>query len=360
MKRLLSLFLIILAANSMTAAAEEYFTLPEIREQSSDGWHKTYTDKFGRTIVVDIDIDVYGEQVAPVLEVGWGEYGKAVEDRMFKLDNNQPIGNLKAAKKRGGTSKYVYESVSNMNIYIQQKYGKEYGNELTLHEVYDFTTEKLKEQDLPIYDYLYETPMQFSLVYSINENTNEILVPAFYIVELQMKKRGLPIFNHVSESYLNRPTPFYFPSISIVVESESSYSIIERIFEEQKVIADDIPLCALNTVIQNIEKNIESGYIQNVISLRFGYSIYNDPSIVDVKRYSGYDAECYYLVPSWIIECAIVDNPKKDYESYHESRIRDITINAQTGEMLDYFDKSYKGYGDARYKGFVSWDDVKK
>lgn len=174
-----------------------------------------------------------------------------------------------------------------------------------------------------------------------------------------MKKRGTH-FNHVSESYLNRPTPFYFPSISIVVESESSYSIIERIFEEQKVIADDIPLCALNTVIQNIEKNIESGYIQNVISLRFGYSIYNDPSIVDVKRYSGYDAECYYLVPSWIIECAIVDNPKKDYESYHESRIRDITINAQTGEMLDYFDKSYKGYGDARYKGFVSWNDVKK
>lgn len=81
---------------------------------------------------------------------------------------------------------------------------------------------------------------------------------------------------------------------------------------------------------------------------------------MDVKRYSGYDAECYYLVPSWIIECAIVDNPKKDYESYHESRIRDITINAQTGEMLGYFDKSYKGYGDARYKGFVSWDDVKK
>ena len=37
-----------------------------------------------------------------------------------------------------------------------------------------------------------------------------------------------------------------------------------------------------------------------------------------------------------------------------------ITINAQTGEMLDRFDKSYKGRGDARYKGFVSWDDVKK
>ncbi len=30
-----------------------------------------------------------------------------------------------------------------------------------------------------------------------------------------------------------------------------------------------------------------------------------------------------------------------------------MTINAQTGEMLDRFDKSYKGRGDARYKGFL-------
>ena len=36
-----------------------------------------------------------------------------------------------------------------------------------------------------------------------------------------------------------------------------------------------------------------------------------------------------------------------------------MTINAQTGEMLDRFDKSYKGYGDARYKGFIPWDKVK-
>lgn len=77
MKRLLSLFLIILAANSMTAAAEEYFTLPEIREQSSDGWHKTYTDKFGRMIVVDIDIDVYGEQGCPSTRSWMGRIWKS-------------------------------------------------------------------------------------------------------------------------------------------------------------------------------------------------------------------------------------------------------------------------------------------
>ena len=64
-----------------------------------------------------------------------------------------------------------------------------------------------------------------------------------------------------------------------------------------------------------------------------------------------------FFIPSWVIECVFVDNPKKDYD---EVKTRMITINAQTGEMLDRFDKSYKGRGDARYKGFISWDDVKK
>ena len=55
----------------------------------------------------------------------------------------------------------------------------------------------------------------------------------------------------------------------MIATNFDQYSLL-KFEKEQKVIADDIPLCALNTVIQNIEKNIESGYIQNVISLRFG------------------------------------------------------------------------------------------
>ena len=54
------------------SVAQEYFTLPEIREQSAKGWHKTYTDKYGRETIVDIDVEVYGEDTAPVLKVGWG------------------------------------------------------------------------------------------------------------------------------------------------------------------------------------------------------------------------------------------------------------------------------------------------
>ena len=30
----------------------------------------------------------------------------------------------------------------------------------------------------------------------------------------------------------------------------------------------------------------------------------------------------------------------------------------KTGEMLDWFDRSYHGCGDGRYKGFIPWDKV--
>ena len=36
-----------------------------------------------------------------------------------------------------------------------------------------------------------------------------------------------------------------------------------------------------------------------------------------------------------------------------------MTINAQTGEMMDHFDKSLYKRGDPRYKGFIPWDKVK-
>ena len=56
-------FAALLAALSLLptlALAQEYYTLPEIREQAKDGWHETYTDKYGRETVVDIDVEVYG------------------------------------------------------------------------------------------------------------------------------------------------------------------------------------------------------------------------------------------------------------------------------------------------------------
>ncbi len=49
MKTKITLLLALLLALVCTAAsAQEYYTLPEIREQATQGWHETYTDKYGR------------------------------------------------------------------------------------------------------------------------------------------------------------------------------------------------------------------------------------------------------------------------------------------------------------------------
>ena len=57
------------------------------------------------------------------------------------------------------------------------------------------------------------------------------------------------------------------------------------------------------------------------------------------------------------MECYILENPTVDKLPEYPG-IWSITINAQTGEMIDHFDNSLHGRGDARYKGFISWDDV--
>ena len=104
---------------------------------------------------------------------------------------------------------------------------------------------------------------------------------------------------------------------------------------------------------------IEEGYIHQVISLRFGYVVYSDPNDEWGKQRSLYDMDTiWYLVPSWVIECYILNNPKVDKLSEYTG-VATLVINAQTGEMLDWFDTSYHGRGDGRYKGFIPWDKVK-
>ena len=132
------------------------------------------------------------------------------------------------------------------------------------------------------------------------------------------------------------------------------------------MLAEDIPLCSLEQVIENLESEIEAGYIQKVYSLRFGYSPYNEPTNQKRKPESVYDSkDPFYAVPSWVIECIFAEKPGKTVLDSIEEGVdehayaRMITINAQTGKMIDPFDTSKFGFADADYNGFISWEDVK-
>ncbi|MFQ9448288.1 MAG: hypothetical protein ACLR4A_13970 [Christensenellales bacterium] len=47
----------------------------------------------------------------------------------------------------------------------------------------------------------------------------------------------------------------------------------------------------------------------------------------------------------------------EDFGEYNPLTVK--IINAQTGEMFDYFDTRKKGGGDGAYKDVILWSDIK-
>lgn len=345
--------------------AQEYYTLPEVREQGVNGWHKTYTDKYNRIVEVDIEVQVFGEKSAPILKVGFPDYVRYIENHNPPYDTASDI-------RRGRIATYIYRTHGELAD-MDRAYGKDYGNDLTLREVYDFINPLLEQQGVLAEDFVFDTPAELDVICSFDQKSEELVASAFYNIHLWPRMHGLPILEHSMYSFSKQGwVGIYTPRIVFQMRNQEEYSLFIGTLVEQEELVEDIPLCSLDQVIQNLENEIEEGYIQKVVSLRFGYALYNDPTIASSRsnRVSAYDVPCFYAVPSWVLECVFAENPKEnivdkinaqilndpDFDEY--GAIRTLTINAQTGEMLDPFDTSKNGTGDADYKGFISWEDI--
>ena len=361
-------FAALLAALSLLptlALAQDYYTLPEIREQAKDGWHETYTDRYGREIQVDIDADVFGEQTAPLIKAGFPQYD------IYDVVQNCPYDTVSNVKRKGGKRTHIYRSYGT-EVDLDKPYGADYGNDLTLNEMYSFVKRLLTDQGIPCDIFLYERPRFFDVLCNIQQSTGEVKATAFYLVRLYEQFYGIPVLTRKIASFnTKRGWPDYEPNISFQMRNENEFTAMVNVLEEQEIIAEDIPLCSFETIKENIQSEIINGHIRKVFSIRFGYSVYNDPNYPKGKR-SALDADCYYLVPSWVLECIYINNPKETY-SYDEEQIENdsnsterttdkfvtLTINAQTGEVTNPMDTSKNGWGDADYKGFIPWDKVK-
>lgn len=343
------MFVVTVLYNS-TVMAQGYYSLAEIREQASERWNETYEDRFGRNVSVDIEVDIFGEAMAPVLRVGWRNEGEC------EVDHNNPYGTLISAKKElDGTTKYIYESYNGKKIELDNSYGKEFGNNLTPREAFGFFSEYAAEQGYMKEDFLYESPKNFRVLCSINEKTDDVVATAFYVSYLWQQMYKIPIITHVNWAFEKNAGPICSPGAILRMRNREEYTISIESFVEKELIAEDIPLCSLERIIRSVEEKIKTGHIQKVVSLRFGYAIYNDPSIAS-KRIADHDVEDWYLVPSWVLECGYSANPKKDYDKNVNAKL--VVLNAQTGEMLDPLDKSLNGHGDSRYRGFISWESI--
>ena len=62
---------------------------------------------------------------------------------------------------------------------------------------------------------------------------------------------------------------------------------------------------------------------------------------------------------TYSLEAELAKDDGADTTERSTDKFRVITINAQTGEVTNPMDTSKNGWGDADYKGFISWDKVK-
>lgn len=346
------------------AQAQEYYTLPQLKEQAAKGWHEIYTDAYGRQTEVDIEIQVFGDENAPLLKVAFPEY---VE---FRLTHNNPYSTVSNVKAEGGSRTHIYRTFGEP-VEFDESYGHSYGNDITLREMYDYLAELLDSAGIEAGDFVYEQPELFDVLCNVSQSTGDAITPAFYLVDLWPKLHDMPILTHAMGSFITQGWPDYDPHISFMMSDRDSYSLFVGTLLEKETVAADIPLCSLEQVIAGIEEEIKKGHIQRVYSLRFGYALYNDP-LYQGNR-SAYEADCFYAVPSWVLECAYMENPKdtftynyeewieKDSDTSERSMVgfRPMVINAQTGVMLDPLDTSKNGRSDADYKGVILWEDIK-
>lgn len=114
--------------------------------------------------------------------------------------------------------------------------------------------------------------------------------------------------------------------------SRDSFSMSLIGIKEKDTLADDIALASVQTIIREIEKQIDEGKIRNIYALRLGYVCFlNEES-----------PESYTLYPIWICECDYTQSAKEDGSVYiavaglrEGTKFTRVGFNAQTGKLLD-------------------------
>jgi len=377
-KTMMMLAALLLTLACAAGQAQDYYTLSEVREQAACGWHKTYTDRYGREIAVDVDVQVFGEDIAPVLEAKPAQYrvnGDALpegatwrDDSGVSIELNNPANFVFQCK--SGEKPLIIRHTYGEKVDMDRVYMPEYGAALTMRDMVENLSGVLEAQGIPADCYVYDQPMDFSVRCKVKKSSGEVVEPAIYLAHFWQEMHGLPILEHAARAYQNVSWPDFCPQVMFGMRARDEYSIAVQAMEGAEVLAQDIPLCAFDTVRASVEALIKAGYVRNVLDVRLGLAVYNTPDIPESTK-SYYDVACYYLVPTWVVGCVYMDSPKQEYElkDPHDDELTPdvrtqagfatLIINAQTGQLLDRNDKSKDGRGDADYKGFISWEDVR-
>ncbi len=137
-----------------------------------------------------------------------------------------------------------------------------------------------------------------------------------------------------------------------------NYSAHTLLTDVRSVEHDDVPLAPLDSVIAAIEKEVLSGNIRHVYSLRLGYLLYSNPDMTDHA----------WAIPRWVVDCnyitkdrqAIIDNfyehlGDDEFSIWSAPEFVQIPIDAQSGDMIIFTTGDEETFSVPK---LVTWDSL--
>ena len=122
--------------------------------------------------------------------------------------------------------------------------------------------------------------------------------------------------------------------------------------EEQDELYNDILLCDIETIKNNVREYIVDGKIDQIYSMELGYVLYADPEKLKVK---GSKLNEFTLFPTWVIKCRYIDGKDKaqietpgieseTYDYKNERCFQYLLANAQTGKICNPHQRGLEKY----------------
>ena len=367
MKRnFLSLLLMIVLLLSVTAEAEDRFTISEIYEQyNGQRWQESYQTVRNETVTIDAPFLIPDVDSAPVIRVGhypilnpalcdiYGSYPRPYRNYMSWARSDDgctlamhqywefEIPEQYAGKCHFGEEVFLLDEID-WNLHAEN-------NDMTMGEAHALLPAKLNEILTAYGSGTIELQLRDAYTMGLyRDKDNQPLVDhRGYGFDFKQIIRGIPALGNAHLTYQHgrmrtnyRWESVYDNWINLEMSSPTSYSMSVKLWQEEECLYEDIPLVPFETGKAAIEKMISDGLIRHIRRVQLGYVAYVEPD---------HNTNHWILVPTWVVDCDWFPDAKDDFwkeefedepNPYSRSGAHLIYLNAQTGKLLDPMDTS--------------------
>ena len=361
MKSIKILLLILLLLFPLLACGEtQYYSIRDLPQVTSDRWTQTY-QAYGRTIDVDVEIEIPSADTAPVLLVRYAspideERAQTLEklcEAAMKEDkvndynfvsNSFVTGYSHAVPPLWGTTRddedYDYATMSwDSHLLTDYSMDEAYAedNDLLLGDAVNIAKEQVKNL-FPCDDIKFTNAAVFDRSF-YRKSKEKISKKGYYHIEMHQVLRNIPFMASLHGAFTNEVIGdekhwLHCRGLAIAeVWDENAYDLTYWFYEESGILYQDIPLLPFDGLKYQIEELIYSGYIRDIDTVTLGY-----------VQFDTENSDEYALVPAWVIWCEYqVGGPEveREGELYSDGCLEDaqsyrpIIINAQTGKIID-------------------------